>query len=44
MSAVDAISEATAAPKRKLTVNYSHPYAYHTVGMEANRKLAEDMG
>ncbi len=31
-------------PKRNLTVNFSHPYAYLTVGMAANKKLADEMG
>ena len=31
-------------PKRNLTVNFSNPYAYLTVGMAANKKLADDMG
>jgi polar amino acid transport system substrate-binding protein len=31
-------------PQRNLTVNFSNPYAYLTVGMAANKKLAEDMG
>lgn len=31
-------------PKRNLTVNFSHPYAYLTVGMAANKKMAADMG
>lgn len=31
-------------PQRNLTVNFSHPYAYLTVGMAANKKLAEEMG
>jgi len=31
-------------PKRNLTVNFSRPYAYLTVGMAANKKMAEEMG
>ena len=31
-------------PQRNLTVNFSHPYAYLTVGMAANKKMAEEMG
>lgn len=31
-------------PKRNLTVNFSAPYAYLTVGMAANKKLADEMG
>ena len=31
-------------PQRNLTVNFSHPYAYLTVGMAANKKLADEMG
>ena len=31
-------------PKRNLTVNFSRPYAYLTVGMAANKKKAEESG
>jgi polar amino acid transport system substrate-binding protein len=31
-------------PKRNLTVNFSRPYAYLTVGMAANKKKAADSG
>jgi polar amino acid transport system substrate-binding protein len=31
-------------PQRNLTVNFSDPYAYLTVGMAAHKKLAEGMG
>lgn len=31
-------------PQRNLTVNFSDPYAYLTVGMAANKKMAEEMG
>ena len=31
-------------PQRNLTVNFSDPYAYLTVGMAANKKLAEQDG
>ncbi len=31
-------------PQRNLTVNFSRPYAYLTVGMAANKKMAEEMG
>jgi len=31
-------------PKRNLTVNFSDPYAYLTVGMAANKKMADAMG
>ncbi|MDE0944264.1 MAG: transporter substrate-binding domain-containing protein [Alphaproteobacteria bacterium] len=31
-------------PKRNLTVNFSKPYAYLTVGMAANKKMAEKAG
>ena len=31
-------------PKRNLTVNFSDPYAYLTVGMAANKKLADELG
>ena len=31
-------------PQRNLTVNFSHPYAHLTVGMAANKKMAEEMG
>ena len=31
-------------PKRNITVNFSRPYAYLTVGMAANKKKAEESG
>ena len=31
-------------PQRNLTVNFSDPYAYLSVGMAANKKMAEEMG
>ena len=31
-------------PQRNLTVNFSDPYAHLTVGMAANKEMAEDMG
>ena len=31
-------------PQRNLTVNFSDPYAYLTVGMAANKKMADELG